>query len=102
QKSIINIDEKEEYYFTVKALMKKQENIEQISTLLVKKFSVKSIEKLVEDDFVSITAYNKSWENYLTSSKKNKFNVQFGIRTNKDLQNAYNLTIGSPIITEEY
>jgi len=97
-----SLDEKENYFFTVKALVRKKENIKQISTLLLKKFTANSIEKLVEDDFVSITAYNKSWKDYLSSNKKNKFNIQFGIRTNKELQDTYNLTIGSPIITEEY
>ncbi|MGO5014171.1 YwmB family TATA-box binding protein [Niallia sp. Sow4_A1] len=102
QNVLKSLDEKENYFFTVKALVRKKDNIKHISTLLLKKFTGNSIEKLVEDDFVSITAYNKSWKDYLTSNKKNKFNIQFGIRTNKELQDTYNLTIGSPIITEEY
>ncbi|SCM06596.1 Uncharacterized protein BCB44BAC_04281 [Bacillus cytotoxicus] len=65
---------------------------------VLKDLSARAIEKIEERAFVSISAYNKKWNDALSTNKE-KINVQIAIRStdNKDT-----IVVGTPIITSEY
>jgi len=61
--------------------------------------SAKEVEKLVEKNFVSISAYSPNLNNSLSLEGNRKMNLQVAMRS---LDNKTTITIGSPIITTEY
>lgn len=65
---------------------------------VLKDLSARAIEQIEERAFVSVSAYNKKWDDALSTNRE-KINVQIGIRStdNKDT-----IVVGTPIITSEY
>ncbi|MDM5190911.1 YwmB family TATA-box binding protein [Bacillus sp. DX4.1] len=65
---------------------------------VLKDLSARAIEKIEERAFVSVSAYNKKWNDALSTNRE-KINVQIAIRSidNKDI-----IVVGTPIITSEY
>ncbi|WP_459501979.1 YwmB family TATA-box binding protein [Bacillus sp. C1] len=65
---------------------------------VLKDLSARAIEKIEERAFVSVSAYNKKWNDALSTNRE-KINVQIAIRStdNKDT-----IVVGTPIITSEY
>jgi len=64
----------------------------------LKDLSAREIEQIEERAFVSVSAYNKKWDDALSTNRE-KINVQIAIRStdNKDT-----IVVGTPIITSEY
>ncbi|MEI4801129.1 YwmB family TATA-box binding protein [Bacillus sp. FJAT-51639] len=65
---------------------------------VLKDLSAKMIEKVEERAFVSVSAYNKKWNDALSTNKE-KINVQIAIRSTN---NKNTIVVGTPIITSEY
>ncbi|MES9668360.1 hypothetical protein COK06_00140 [Bacillus cereus] len=65
---------------------------------VLKDLSARAIEQTEERAFVSVSAYNKKWNDALSINRE-KINVQIAIRStdNKDT-----IVVGTPIITSEY
>ncbi|MBO1579706.1 YwmB family TATA-box binding protein [Bacillus sp. XF8] len=65
---------------------------------VLKDLSARAIEEIEERAFVSVSAYNKKWNDALSTNRE-KINVQIAIRStdNKDT-----IVVGTPIITSEY
>ncbi|WP_439874613.1 YwmB family TATA-box binding protein [Bacillus mycoides] len=65
---------------------------------VLKDLSARAIEQIEERAFVSVSAYNKKWNDALSINRE-KINVQIAIRStdNKDT-----IVVGTPIITSEY
>ncbi|WP_410490682.1 YwmB family TATA-box binding protein [Bacillus tropicus] len=65
---------------------------------VLKDLSARAIEQIEERAFVSVSAYNKKWDDALLTNRE-KINVQIAIRStnNKDT-----IVVGTPIITSEY
>ncbi|BCD32292.1 YwmB family TATA-box binding protein [Bacillus paramobilis] len=65
---------------------------------VLKDLSARAIEQIEERAFVSVSAYNKKWDDALSTNRE-KINVQIAIRStdNKDT-----IVVGTPIITSEY
>ncbi|MBG9838325.1 membrane protein [Bacillus tropicus] len=65
---------------------------------VLKDLSARAIEQIEERAFVSVSAYNKKWDDALSTNRE-KINVQIAIRStdNKDT-----IAVGTPIITSEY
>ncbi|MDA2637666.1 YwmB family TATA-box binding protein [Bacillus cereus] len=65
---------------------------------VLKDLSARAIEQVEERAFVSVSAYNKKWDDALSTNRE-KINVQIAIRStdNKDT-----IVVGTPIITSEY
>jgi TATA-box binding protein len=65
---------------------------------VLKDLSARAIEQVEERAFVSVSAYNKKWNDALSTNRE-KINVQIAIRStnNKDT-----IVVGTPIITSEY
>ncbi|WP_411267632.1 YwmB family TATA-box binding protein [Bacillus paranthracis] len=65
---------------------------------VLKDLSARAIERIEERAFVSVSAYNKKWDDALSTNRE-KINVQIAIRStdNKDT-----IVVGTPIITSEY
>ncbi|OON83271.1 hypothetical protein BU230_07210 [Klebsiella pneumoniae] len=65
---------------------------------VLKDLSARAIEQIEEGAFVSVSAYNKKWDDALSTNRE-KINVQIAIRStdNKDT-----IVVGTPIITSEY
>lgn len=76
-------------------------NIKVIADNILGGFSAVTVEKLIESNFVSISAYKETWGDYLMTKNQKRFNLQLGLRKNQNA-NVFDLTIGSPIITQEY
>ncbi|MFV8826347.1 YwmB family TATA-box binding protein [Alkalihalobacterium sp. APHAB7] len=68
---------------------------------LVKSFSAEKVEELKEETFISISAYNKQWEDSLDTNGNN-MNLQVALRQDPRLGAKTTITIGTPIITTEY
>ncbi|WP_412678005.1 YwmB family TATA-box binding protein [Bacillus wiedmannii] len=64
----------------------------------LKDLSARAIEQIEERAFVSVSAYNRKWDDALSTNRE-KINVQIAIRStdNKDT-----IVVGTPIITSEY
>ncbi|SFD64626.1 TATA-box binding [Bacillus sp. 491mf] len=65
---------------------------------VLKDLSAKVIEKVEERAFVSVSAYNKKWNDALSTNKE-KINVQIAIRSTNSKNT---IVVGTPIITSEY
>lgn len=65
---------------------------------VLKGFSARTIEKVEERAFVSVSAYNKKWNDALSTNKE-KINVQIAMRSTN---NKNTIVVGTPIITSEY
>jgi hypothetical protein len=65
---------------------------------VLKDLSARTIEKVEERAFVSVSAYNKKWNDALSTNKE-KINVQIAIRSTN---NKNTIVVGTPIITSEY
>ncbi|MHA4091923.1 YwmB family TATA-box binding protein [Bacillus cereus] len=65
---------------------------------VLKDLSARAIEQVEERAFMSVSAYNKKWDDALSTNRE-KINVQIAIRStdNKDT-----IVVGTPIITSEY
>ncbi|KOS23656.1 membrane protein [Bacillus anthracis] len=65
---------------------------------VLKDLSARAIEQIEERAFVSVSAYNKKWDDALSTNRE-KINVEIAIRStdNKDT-----IVVGTPIITSEY
>lgn len=87
------------YTFVQGVLNDKIEGVLQNKTnQVLKDLSARAIEQIEERAFVSVSAYNKKWDDALSTNRE-KINVQIAIRStdNKDT-----IVVGTPIITSEY
>lgn len=67
---------------------------------LVQSFEAKTIEALLEETFLSLSAYTDQWKHSILTDQQ-KMNLQIGIRTH-GIGGKTTITIGTPIITTEY
>lgn len=97
-----NIHKQQQLYFTIKSENNKItiKNLSKIAEKMIENLSASEVESLIEKDFISISAYNDNWGSYIPTNNGKKINLQIGIRRNAD--SLVDITIGSPIITEEY
>ncbi|EDZ56305.1 conserved hypothetical protein [Bacillus cereus H3081.97] len=65
---------------------------------VLKDLSARAIEQIEERAFVSVSAYNKKWDDALSTNRE-KINVQIAIRST---DNKATIVVGTPIITSEY
>ncbi|EEM14457.1 MULTISPECIES: YwmB family TATA-box binding protein [Bacillus] len=65
---------------------------------VLKDLSARAIEKIEERAFVSVSAYNKKWNDALSTNRE-KINVQIAIRSTDSKDT---IVVGTPIITSEY
>lgn len=100
QKTNIIFSEKPIIYTCVQGVLNdKIEGVLQNKTnQVLKNLSARAIEQIEERAFVSVSAYNKKWDDALSTNRE-KINVQIAIRStdNKDT-----IVVGTPIITSEY
>ncbi|WP_052144592.1 YwmB family TATA-box binding protein [Halalkalibacter okhensis] len=93
----------DDVYVTVRATMAKVEGqtLDQLAEGLIDQFAGEVKEGMTESEFVSISAYTKSWDNGVAINETDQINVQVGLR---DLgqPGTVDVTIGTPIITAEY
>lgn len=59
------------------------------------------VERLIEEDFLAVSAFRKDWPNTLVTGI-NKMNLQLAIRASNDFIGVKTVTLGTPIITIEY
>ncbi|KGX94076.1 hypothetical protein N781_01500 [Pontibacillus halophilus JSM 076056 = DSM 19796] len=62
--------------------------------------NMKTIEKVDEADFQSISGYTNRWDSSIPVSEDQNMNVQMALRTGLGAETT--ITIGTPIITNEY
>ncbi|USK41721.1 YwmB family TATA-box binding protein (plasmid) [Cytobacillus firmus] len=96
-------ENKHNLYFTVKSniMPSKHQKLSDKANNILDKLSSQPVEQLVEENFVSVSAYKNSWENFLLTRNNEKMNLQLGLRKNQE-DKLISITIGSPIITIEY
>lgn len=68
--------------------------------VILNEFDVRPVEKLQEQDFLSISGKTSLWEDFIPT-KNGEMNIQTAIRTDGMGENT-TLIIGTPIITSEY
>ncbi|NPC94440.1 YwmB family TATA-box binding protein [Bacillus sp. WMMC1349] len=66
---------------------------------LINEFKGKLVEKLIEPNFVSISAYTNEWRSIKTENQQ--MNLQISLR-NAGMGEKLTVTVGTPIITTEY
>lgn len=89
-------------FYTISGVMdSKGSQLDKIAEKMVGDANGKAVERLQEKSFVSISAYSKVFESELMTAKKEKINLQVGLRENNE-NNVIDVTIGTPIITTEY
>ncbi|MEA3320941.1 MAG: YwmB family TATA-box binding protein [Bacillota bacterium] len=99
-----DIELKKRLYFTVKGSLLDVDintDLNVKANLLLENLSANKVEGLEEKNLVSVSAFNKDWTFSLPSTNNKRFNLQVALRrepSNSKLQ----ITIGIPIITEEY
>ncbi|MDT8858682.1 YwmB family TATA-box binding protein [Alkalihalobacillus sp. MEB130] len=89
-------------YATVKATVPRNgQDLENLATNFVEDFAGEVKEGIIEDHFVSLSAYTNQWESGIEINATEQINLQIGVR---DIGEAgtVELTIGTPIITAEY
>lgn len=78
--------------------------MESVLSLQVKQlltaFNAQQIESLMEESFVSVSAYTGLWEEAL-SSQQQEMNLQIALRKT-GMGGQTTLVVGTPIITSEY
>lgn len=83
----------------------KQENnhsLENKVDAILNTFEAKEVEGLVEEQFVSISAFSPKWKDGIYSNDK-KINLQVGLRLEQtETKWVTNVIVGTPIITIEY
>ncbi|WP_342623874.1 YwmB family TATA-box binding protein [Bacillus subtilis] len=67
---------------------------------LLNEFQARSVEHVVEPNFVSISAFTDEWEEYIMTSK-HKMNLQIALRS-AGMGGKHTVTVGTPIVTTEY
>ncbi|WP_404359677.1 YwmB family TATA-box binding protein (plasmid) [Cytobacillus firmus] len=97
------LENKHNLYFTVKSKLKpdQHQKLSDKANNILEKLSAQPVEQLVEENFVSVSAYKNSWENFLPTRNNEKMNLQLGLRNNQE-DKLISIIIGSPIITIEY
>ncbi|WP_017726019.1 YwmB family TATA-box binding protein [Halalkalibacterium ligniniphilum] len=73
----------------------------QMAQQLLMEFDAKEVEALKEEAFVSLSAYNNQWTDFIVTNGKT-MNLQLALRHNDGLGGRTTVTIGTPIITNEY
>lgn len=87
-------------FYTLKGTLKNSLDFRKQGDLLLRKLSGIFVEGMIEDNFISLSAYTELWDSYILVENNKKINLQIGLRKNKD--NLIDVTIGTPIITTEY
>ncbi|WP_335872463.1 YwmB family TATA-box binding protein [Bacillus sp. 2205SS5-2] len=97
-----DIRENDRVYFTLRGtkMLSKKENINGEAKAILAELGAIPVETLQEEEFVSVSAFTKRWEHQLLTANRKKMNMQIGIRKNEE--GIASMTIGSPIILEEY
>lgn len=97
------LENKHNLYFTVKSKLKpdQHQKLSDKANNILEKLSAQPVEQLVEENFVSVSAYKNSWKNFLPTRNNEKMNLQLGLRNNQE-DKLISIIIGSPIITIEY
>ncbi|MFN2744594.1 MULTISPECIES: YwmB family TATA-box binding protein [Bacillus] len=67
---------------------------------LVNEFNAKSVEDLIEPNFVSVSAYTNEWKESI-QTEKHQMNLQVSLR-NAGMGEKLTVTVGTPIVTTEY
>ncbi|MCM3443366.1 MULTISPECIES: YwmB family TATA-box binding protein [Metabacillus] len=96
--SYIEVDKE---YYTVKGFVTNKLDMEYMAKQFLNDFQADYIEGLKEEEFLSVSAYNPKWKSSIPSKNNKNINLQFGLRYNPNV-NETNITIGTPIIVNEY
>ncbi|MED2942018.1 YwmB family TATA-box binding protein [Bacillus swezeyi] len=67
---------------------------------LVSEFNAKTVEDLIEPNFVSVSAYTNEWKESIKTDK-HQMNLQVSLR-NAGMGEKLTVTVGTPIVTTEY
>jgi hypothetical protein len=67
---------------------------------LLRAFNAKPVESLVEESFISVSAYTGLWKEAL-QTKKQEMNLQIALRKTR-MGGQTTIVVGTPIITSEY
>ncbi|MDE5054154.1 YwmB family TATA-box binding protein [Niallia taxi] len=65
-------------------------------------FSGEEVQSLKEENFISLSAYTKRWENKLSIGNNEYMNLHIAYRATSQSTDQVDVTIGTPIITSEY
>ncbi|WP_394237342.1 YwmB family TATA-box binding protein [Niallia oryzisoli] len=88
-------------FYTLTGTMKGNLELRQQGDQLLSEFSGTFVEGLMEDNFISLSAYTNLLESNTLMVNDKKINLQIGLRKNQK-SNLIDVTIGNPIITTEY
>ena len=90
-------------FYTLTGTMENKNGLEirQEGNDLLSKFSGTFVEGLIEEDFVSLSAYSNLLDSQTLLVNNKKINLQLGLRKNQE-DNVIDVTIGTPIITSGY
>lgn len=92
-----------EVYYTVKGNIKEKKRIDikKQAENILKDFNGEFVEGVIEDHFVSFSAYTSLWDSKLITRDKKYMNLQIGLRNDTDNESV-DVTMGTPIITSGY
>lgn len=110
--SFSNLEQKIKSYFSSKTRLfsnvkghytnEDHTSLENKVTSILDAFQAVQVEGLLEEDFVSISAFSSNWKDGIYSNNK-KINLQVGLRLEQTSTKCVtNVIVGTPIITIEY
>lgn len=89
-------------FYTVQGTANIEQSLYNEASHLLADFSGAEVQSLNENNFVSLSAYTKRWENKLPLGDNQYMNLHIAYRVTSESTNKVKVTIGSPIITSEY
>lgn len=89
-------------FYTVQGTANVEQSLYNEASHLLADFSGEEVQSLNENNFVSLSAYTKRWENKLPLGDNQYMNLHIAYRVTSESTNKVKVTIGSPIITSEY
>ncbi|MDE5055217.1 YwmB family TATA-box binding protein [Niallia taxi] len=89
-------------FYTVQGTANVEQSLYNEASHLLTDFSGEKVQSLNENNFVSLSAYTKRWENKLPLGDNQYMNLHIAYRVTSESKNKVKVTIGSPIITSEY
>ncbi|MCM3441355.1 YwmB family TATA-box binding protein (plasmid) [Metabacillus halosaccharovorans] len=89
-------------FYTVIGTKNLKEDIQKEAKLLLDSYNGKKVEGLVEQNFVSLSAFSKEFKENISLGKNKLMNLHIGIRKEDSQSNKATYTIATPVITTEY
>jgi len=89
-------------FYTIQGTANIENSLYTEASQLLADFSGEEVQSLNENNFVSLSAYTKHWENKLPLGDNQYMNLHIAYRETSEPANKVKVTIGTPIITSEY